>query len=59
MGELVNMLVGAPSIDEQADILHYLVLCYGPKAKLHVSQVRVVYATILLCLFVCIGPKDI
>ena len=34
------MLAEAPSIEEQADILHYLVLCYGPRHKFHVSQVN-------------------
>ena len=37
--ELVSMLVGAPNIEEQADILHYLVLCYGPKHKILAAQV--------------------
>ena len=32
------MLAEAPTIDEQADILHFLVLCYGPKHKLHVTK---------------------
>lgn len=36
--QLVNMLAEAPSIEEQADILHYLVLCYGTRHKIHVSQ---------------------
>lgn len=35
---LVNMLIQAPTIEEQADILHFLVLCYGPHHKLYVSQ---------------------
>merc|ERR1719412_3328146 len=38
VSSLVTMLVEAPSIEEQADILHYLVLCYGPRHKFHVSQ---------------------
>ena len=37
--ELVSMLVGAPTIEEQADILHYLVLCYGPRYKILAAQV--------------------
>ena len=38
VSELVTMLAEAPTIEEQADILHYLVLCYGPKHKLHVTK---------------------
>ena len=38
VSELVTMLAEAPSIEEQADILHYLVLCYGPRHKFHVTQ---------------------
>ena len=41
--ELVSMLVGAPTIEEQADILHYLVLCYGPRYKILAAQVRVIH----------------
>ena len=37
---LVTMLIQAPSIEEQADILHYLVLCYGPRHKLYVNQLN-------------------
>ena len=37
------MLADAPSIEEQADILHYLVLCYGTRHKFHVTQVTPVY----------------
>ena len=38
VSSLVTMLIQAPSIEEQADILHYLVLCYGPHHKLYVNQ---------------------
>ena len=41
VSQLVSMLAEAPSIEEQADILHYLVLCYGPRHKFHVSQVNI------------------
>ena len=56
--ELVSMLVGAPTIEEQADILHYLVLCYGPRYKILAAQVRVIhilrYQFVFVCLFVCL-----
>ncbi len=38
VAQLVHMLINAPHIEEQADILHYLVFRYGPKYKLHVNQ---------------------
>ena len=54
--ELVSMLVGAPTIEEQADILHYLVLCYGPRYKILAAQVRgnsyITLLIVLICLFV-------
>ena len=53
--ELVSMLVGAPTIEEQADILHYLVLCYGPRYKILAAQVRVIHILrnqLVSCLFV-------
>ena len=40
VSSLVTMLIQAPSIEEQADILHYLVLCYGPHHKLYVNQLN-------------------
>ena len=61
--ELVSMLVGAPTIEEQADILHYLVLCYGPRYKILAAQVRVIHILrdqLVFCLFVfwggAVGP---
>lgn len=38
IGELVTMLVEARNIDEQVDILHFLVVSHGLDYKIHVKQ---------------------
>ena len=39
IGELVTMLVDARNIEEQVDILHFLVVSHGLDYKIHVKQV--------------------
>ena len=39
MSQLVTMLVEARNIEEQVDILHFLVVTYGVDYTIHVKQV--------------------
>lgn len=39
VGQLVTMLIDARNIEEQVDILHFLVVTYGVDYTIHVKQV--------------------
>ena len=48
--QLVEKLAESDDLEEQTDILHYLVLCFGLKQKITVPNVSYVHIHIHMCI---------